>query len=765
MPDDTNTDNDTICSSDDTIRSSECEHPLTSQLAKILAILPDRLISRGVEGVIAALHEVRHIERHCRNHPAAASVQAVELLDNAHRLDTIVQRYLGELSRATAKAQRDTAERELDAAKSILLESLGLDESTIEAAARLAAGAPLPSGHVDPTPNPLVVRLAEVLTGCPMSSTELAETRVTRAAAAILSWLADPKVPAVKLAPWLPSMPEDHDGEGLPPMVSRETVATLMDDLRTDLIEATGLGPDASFKDIIQAAQCAFRQRSDLALALGYGNGDIPDWSTLMDLVGRVRSDADEVPAKLKAALLLADETSLGAALRHAGELTSSLARAAAQAVQGKERLERLAGALGLSPDAEYKRVLARAQGLVSVENDREDHGKRAIEACRVDLAGALGFGDSQPWEILLGLVKTGAAAYAKLCMAINEEQLLPDEPASDTIVKPVLRTLRRARRRDEVWVQLREALRLPAGTSLEEAVRYTAALSQVAPKAAAEAPADAQTLANARRRDLAAALIVGDDEPWGKLVDRVKGMVKQHSLDRIQMEGALRSLHDREQFRFKMASAMDLPAMTSEVELVDIARQATIALRARSGDAKKPLLGIEHSKLLAILDPQGKHSLSLEDLYDLVVILAKAEAPASSNCFSDYEVAKLLHESGRPAAKAGQSVSGVTAFVGWSDLTCVVRAGRLWSARNLMNAAFVGDAPAPAGSTVLCKEAVARAIHLAERETIDRGWVLNPTGKPWIEFDDLGEAARAGRMRQAEALEIAKIALWVWDK
>lgn len=510
MPDDTNTDNDTICSSDDTIRSSECEHPLTSQLAKILAILPDRLISRGVEGVIAALHEVRHIERHCRNHPAAASVQAVELLDNAHRLDTIVQRYLGELSRATAKAQRDTAERELDAAKSILLESLGLDESTIEAAARLAAGAPLPSGHVDPTPNPLVVRLAEVLTGCPMSSTELAETRVTRAAAAILSWLADPKVPAVKLAPWLPSMPEDHDGE---------------------------------------------------------------------------------------------------------------------------------------------------------------------------------------------------------------------------------------------------------------EAVRYTAALSQVAPKAAAEAPADAQTLANARRRDLAAALIVGDDEPWGKLVDRVKGMVKQHSLDRIQMEGALRSLHDREQFRFKMASAMDLPAMTSEVELVDIARQATIALRARSGDAKKPLLGIEHSKLLAILDPQGKHSLSLEDLYDLVVILAKAEAPASSNCFSDYEVAKLLHESGRPAAKAGQSVSGVTAFVGWSDLTCVVRAGRLWSARNLMNAAFVGDAPAPAGSTVLSREAVARAIHLAERTAIDRGWVLNPTGKPWIEFDDLGEAARAGRMRQAEALEIAKIALWVWDK
>lgn len=977
MSNDTNTDNDTIRSSDDTIRSAECEHKLTSQLAKILAVLPDRLISRGVEGVIAALHEVRHIERHCRSHPAAASVQAVELLNNEHRLDTIVQRYLSELTRAAVKAeeakanaekhrtlaneawaQRDTAERDLDAARSMcaklassnlrgtLLESLGLDEATIEAAAKLAAGTPVPSSHVDPTPNSLVVRLAEVLTGCPMSTTELVETRVTRAAASILRWIDDPKVPAVKLSPSLPVIPED---------------------LRTDLIEATGLGPDATFKDIIQAAQSAFRQRSDLSIVLGFD--DILDWSTIMARVesilpGRWVPDLQPSPSQAKPT-------------ERAAEVTAT------------SQMRRLAGALGLNPDAEFDRVLARAHGLAAAEHRCEDHAQRAIEACRVDLAAALGFENGHPWETILQMVKRSASAHTELCLTINKEHLLPDEPASDSIVQPVLRTLRRIteykaaaarwqqlyneavdgrksdlkelaaalgaenggwhmlvaratkladdERSQQQYVvsvnELAPVVGLERGSSVAEikeqarlwkeeierlraqvSTEYTLRASRCSELAIAldcdtttpwgvvmtkvrelvrtadmSQPAARMALANARR-DLAAELGAGDDEGWDALLARVKVLVKDLSPPRrvveikeVVLAADDRSRHDREQFRLKLARAMDLPDSTSEVELLQkypFSRNAAKAWEAEwrrvsdcfhaaearlaqilgengsmsallekvaklKADAKKPgtavkpakdgedgwiefnlwlreppshqgeyetlvgrpgllmrvvsdytddgafveidalgvrfiaklmsfaRMGVEaralseddvHAKLVAIIDPKDERKLSLEGALEVVRVLAQAKL-GPGGCFDDYAIARILHESGRPAVKDGQSVSGATTSVEWHDLPPVVRAGRLLAARHLMGAAFVDDMPAPAGATVLCKEAVARAIHLAERDTIDRGWVLNPTGKPWIEFDQLGEAARAGRLRQAEAMECAKVALWVWDK
>lgn len=141
------------------------------------------------------------------------------------------------------------------------------------------------------------------------------------------------------------------------------------------------------------------------------------------------------------------------------------------------------------------------------------------------------------------------------------------------------------------------------------------------------------------------------------------------------------------------------------------------------------------------------------------------------------YNLARALHEAGRPAVEAGETMAAalgaegegaslrpVRVFVEWADLPPRVRHGRLLTACRLAAGLVLGES-VPPGATRISGAALAREIHNSEPGAYHFGLTLRPIGVPWLNYDNLPEAARAGRLRQAEALEAAGWRAWVWDK
>lgn len=126
--------------------------------------------------------------------------------------------------------------------------------------------------------------------------------------------------------------------------------------------------------------------------------------------------------------------------------------------------------------------------------------------------------------------------------------------------------------------------------------------------------------------------------------------------------------------------------------------------------------------------------------------------------------LAALYHESGRISVAAGDtlahSVGQARPFTEFGDLEVDARDGRLLTAMNLEQRIHISgfrpatslNEPADQAEFQADVEWLARAIHDAEREAIELGKVvikLNPP-RPWIPFEQLPEAAQAGRRRQA---------------
>ncbi len=141
------------------------------------------------------------------------------------------------------------------------------------------------------------------------------------------------------------------------------------------------------------------------------------------------------------------------------------------------------------------------------------------------------------------------------------------------------------------------------------------------------------------------------------------------------------------------------------------------------------------------------------------------------------YNLARALHEAGRPAVEAGETMAAalgaegetpillpVRVFVEWADLPPRVRHGRLLTACHLAAGLIMGES-VPPGATRISGAALAREIHNSEPSAYHFGLTLRPIGVPWLNYDNLPDAARAGRLRQAEALEAAGWRAWVWDK
>lgn len=121
--------------------------------------------------------------------------------------------------------------------------------------------------------------------------------------------------------------------------------------------------------------------------------------------------------------------------------------------------------------------------------------------------------------------------------------------------------------------------------------------------------------------------------------------------------------------------------------------------------------------------------------------------------------LAMQIHESGRAPVGAGQTLAHavqspqVRPFVEWTDLPPRVVAGRTMTAANILEVFEVAPVEFKRAPPDGMLEALAQAIHTAERAAVDAGFVLVRLNRPWVEFADLPEAARAGRMRQAEHL------------
>lgn len=81
---------------------------------------------------------------------------------------------------------------------------------------------------------------------------------------------------------------------------------------------------------------------------------------------------------------------------------------------------------------------------------------------------------------------------------------------------------------------------------------------------------------------DLALAMECSTTTPWGALVARVKGLVKQRTIDQIEREGDRRALQDRESFRLRLTHALDAPHYTSEAEILERVRQLATWGRSR---------------------------------------------------------------------------------------------------------------------------------------------------------------------------------------
>lgn len=125
--------------------------------------------------------------------------------------------------------------------------------------------------------------------------------------------------------------------------------------------------------------------------------------------------------------------------------------------------------------------------------------------------------------------------------------------------------------------------------------------------------------------------------------------------------------------------------------------------------------------------------------------------------------LAALYHESGRTSVAAGDTLAHTAGqarpFAEFNSIRDAAREGRLLTAANLEQriridgfAARDPDSYGPIEEHAKINDKLARVIHEAEREAIELGWTvvkLEPP-RPWIPFDDLPEAAQAGRRRQA---------------
>lgn len=116
--------------------------------------------------------------------------------------------------------------------------------------------------------------------------------------------------------------------------------------------------------------------------------------------------------------------------------------------------------------------------------------------------------------------------------------------------------------------------------------------------------------------------------------------------------------------------------------------------------------------------------------------------------------LAAIYHDSGRPSVASGHTLAHAFGqarpFTEFNGLSFDARRGReLTAARLLERFEFCNfERSAPA----IDAEVLARGIHEAEREAVDRGWTvvkLDPP-RPWIPFDDLPEQAQEGRRNQA---------------
>lgn len=116
--------------------------------------------------------------------------------------------------------------------------------------------------------------------------------------------------------------------------------------------------------------------------------------------------------------------------------------------------------------------------------------------------------------------------------------------------------------------------------------------------------------------------------------------------------------------------------------------------------------------------------------------------------------LAAVYHESSRPSVAAGTTLAAAVGqakpFTEYPGLRPDARRGREMTALRLLERFEFHNLEHPAPAIDL--EVLARGIHEAEREAVDRGWTvvqLDPP-RPWISFDDLPEGAQEGRRRQA---------------
>jgi hypothetical protein len=116
--------------------------------------------------------------------------------------------------------------------------------------------------------------------------------------------------------------------------------------------------------------------------------------------------------------------------------------------------------------------------------------------------------------------------------------------------------------------------------------------------------------------------------------------------------------------------------------------------------------------------------------------------------------MAAVYHESGRPSVASGHTLAHAVGqarpFTEFTGLSADARRGRELTAERLLERFDFHnfDYSAPA----IDMEDVARGIHEAEREAVDRGWTVVKLAppRPWIAFDDLPEQAQEGRRNQA---------------
>lgn len=121
--------------------------------------------------------------------------------------------------------------------------------------------------------------------------------------------------------------------------------------------------------------------------------------------------------------------------------------------------------------------------------------------------------------------------------------------------------------------------------------------------------------------------------------------------------------------------------------------------------------------------------------------------------------LAALYHESGRYAVQQGQTLAHAVgqprpAFTEFADLPHDALCGRMLTAELLLRTHDIRslDSMMNVPQVEPDVDALARAIHQAERGAIRRGLVvvkLNPP-RPWIPFEELPEAAQNGRRHQA---------------